>query len=409
MRFSLRWVLGGIASLSVASTIVLAQGVMDRPRPEYDPIGLPAGGFRFYPTVYLGIAHDDNVFRTETGAQNDTIFELAPDVVLASNWSQHALNLRAGLQHLEFAEHDSETRTNYNFGGDGRLDIMRGITLSGAASYNVTHEPRTSPDLPGFAAEPTRYAVSHAQAIFRYQPVAFGFETGVLFDSYSYDNTKLFPSGVLNNNDRDHDQLDLYATADYEFSPGYTAFLRGTYDTRSFDQKIDRNGVNRDSDGYRADAGVEMLVTRLIRGQIYGGYLQQNYKAPLTDVTGFNYGAQLDWFPTELVTLHLNASRALVDTTVPGASTRDDRQIAVSFDYELLRNLIIQGGVGYTNSVYQGTVRDDDYIDANITGTYYITRYLAATARYLYSQRSSTIVGQDFTDNLISAGLRLRL
>jgi hypothetical protein len=172
MRLSLRWLLGGIASLSVASSIVLAQGVLDRPRPEYDPIGMPLGGFRLYPTVYLGIARDDNVFRTQSGEQDDTIFELAPDLVLSSNWSQHALNLRGGLQHLEFTEHDSETRTNYNFGADGRLDIMRGVTLSGAASYNLTHEPRTSPDLPGFAAEPTRYAVSHAQAIFRYQPVA---------------------------------------------------------------------------------------------------------------------------------------------------------------------------------------------------------------------------------------------
>jgi hypothetical protein len=409
MRLSLRWLLGGIASLSFASSIVLAQGVLDRPRPEYDPIGMPVGAFRLYPTVYLGIAHDDNVFRTQSGAQDDTIFELAPDLVLSSNWSQHALNLRGGMQHLEFTEHDSETRTNYNLGGDGRLDIMRGVTLSGAASYNITHEPRTSPDLPGFAAEPTRYAVSHAQAIFRYQPVALGFEAGILFDHYSFDNTKLFPAGVLNNNDRDRDQIDAYATVDYEFSPGYTAFLRGTYDQRSFDVKIDRNGVNRDSDGYRADAGVSLLVTRLVRGEIYGGYLQQNYKAPLTDVSGFNYGAQLDWFPTELVTVHLTASRALVDTTVPGASTRDDRQIAASFDYELLRNLIVQGGLGYTNSVYQGTARDDDYIDANLTATYYITRYLAGTARYLYSERSSTIVGQDFTDNLISAGLRLRL
>jgi hypothetical protein len=409
MRFSLRWVLGGIASLSLASTVVVAQGVLDRPRPEYDPIGLPAGGFRIYPNVFLGIAHDDNVFRTQVGEQSDTIFELAPDILIASNWTQHALNLRGGLQQLEFTEHDSESRTNFNVGTDGRLDILRGVTLSGALGYTVTHEPRTSPDLPGFAASPTRYGITHAQAIFRYQPVAFGFETGILYDSYAYNNTKLFPAGTLNNHDRDHDQTQVYARADYEFSPGYTAFLRGTYDTRSFDVKTDRSGVNRDSDGYRADVGMSLLVTRLIRGQVYGGYLEQNYHAPLTDVSGFNYGASLDWFPTELVTVHLVASRNLVDTSVIGASTRDDRQVTLSFDYELLRNVIIQGGIGYTNSVYQGTARDDDYIDANLTANYYITRYMAATARYLYSERDSTIPGQDFTDNLISAGLRLRL
>src|SRR5690242_15890994 len=120
MRLSLGWVLG-IASLTFATT-VLAQGVLDRPRPEYDPTGLPAGGFRIYPNVYLGIARDDNVFRTETGEQSDTIFEVAPDILIASNWTQHALNLRGGLQWLEFRKHDSESRTNFNLGADGRLD-----------------------------------------------------------------------------------------------------------------------------------------------------------------------------------------------------------------------------------------------------------------------------------------------
>src|SRR4051812_19079402 len=156
MRFSLRWLLGGIASASLAST-VLAQGVMDRPRPEYDPIGIPAGAFRIYPNAYFGIAHDDNVFRTQTGEQDDTIFELSPTVVVSSNWAQHMLNLRGSLQHLEFAEHDSETRTNWDIGADGRLDILRGVTLTAALSQSLTHEPRTSPDLPGLAAKPTRY------------------------------------------------------------------------------------------------------------------------------------------------------------------------------------------------------------------------------------------------------------
>ncbi len=411
MRVSKLLLRAGVAYLSLVagSIMVLAQGVMERPRPDYDPVGIPAGAFRIYPNLYGGIIFDDNVYRTQTNTQSDTIFELAPEILISSNWSQHALNLRGSLQTLDYDKLDSETRTNWSLGADGRLDILRGVDLSGATSYSITHEPRTSPDQPGFAANPTRYALTHAEATFRYRPARLGFQTGVIFDRYDFDNTLLVGGGILNNQDRNRDQFQGFVRGDYEFSPGYTAFLRGTFDNRSFEVKRDRTGVDRDSNGERIDAGVELLVTRLIRGQVFAGYLHQNYKAPLPDVSGFNYGAALDWFPTELITVHLNASRTLTDTTILGASTRDDRQIAASFDYELLRNLIIQGGASYTDSVFQGSVRDDEYVDANLAATYLISRYLSASARYTYSNRSSSVPGQDFNDNLISGGVRLRL
>jgi hypothetical protein len=203
--------------------------------------------------------------------------------------------------------------------------------------------------------------------------------------------------------------VQVHLQADYEFSPGYTAFLRGTYDSRSFDQAVDRSGVDRSSDGYRVDAGIALLVTRLIRGQLYAGYLAQNYDPPLGDISGFDFGAALDWYPTELFTVHINASRVLTDTTIIGASARDDSQIAVSADWELLRNLLVRGGVGYIDSEFQGTARQDEYFDAHLAVTYLVNRYIHATGSYVYSDRTSSVPGQDFSDNLLALRMRLQL
>src|SRR3954471_10477022 len=114
MRVSKLLLRAGVAYLSLVagSIIVLAQGVMERPRPDYDPVGIPAGAFRIYPNFFGGITFDDNVYRTQLATRSDTIFELTPEVLISSNWSQHMLNLRGSLQHLEYDDLDTETRTN---------------------------------------------------------------------------------------------------------------------------------------------------------------------------------------------------------------------------------------------------------------------------------------------------------
>jgi hypothetical protein len=47
------------------------ESVLGRSRPEYDPIGVPLGAFRAYPTVSLNAAYDSNVLRTDSNAQQD--------------------------------------------------------------------------------------------------------------------------------------------------------------------------------------------------------------------------------------------------------------------------------------------------------------------------------------------------
>ncbi len=42
-------------------------GVMDRARPDYDPKGLPLGGFRLRPALDIGVTATDNVFRHAIG------------------------------------------------------------------------------------------------------------------------------------------------------------------------------------------------------------------------------------------------------------------------------------------------------------------------------------------------------
>ena len=294
---------------------------------------------------------------------------------------------------------------DWDVGGNGRLDIRRDPALEGGASYSTLHEQRYSPDEPGNAAEPTQYNILRAGSTLRYRPNRFGLELGGSYDRFTYDPTRLIGGGIANNRDRNRDQYRATAKASYEFAPGYALFLRGSYDDRQYATTA---GAGRDSHGYRADLGGQMFLTHLLQGEVFVGFAHQDFRA-FRGVDAVNYGAKLHWFATPLLTVHLTASRLFNDTTIGGASITDDQSAALALDYELLRNLILQAHVKFTDSRFVGTSRDDKLFESGLTAKYLINRYMSANAGYAWQRRSSSAAGQGFTDNLFQAGLHFQL
>jgi hypothetical protein len=385
--------------------------VLGRSRPEYDPQGLPLGAFRAYPTLTLGAAYDDNVLRTPSDHQGDFVFEVSPTVNLRSEWVRHYFALRAGATHYRLPRLSSENRTEWDVAAGGRLDVFTGFNLTGAVSHNSTFEPRTSRDQAG-AATPTPYTTSDARAAISYNPFRFGMQLGAAVRRYDYGHTELLPAfggGERSNDDRNRDVYSMYTTALYEFSPGYGAFIRPSFEKRVYDMQTGR-AAGRDSNGYRVDGGITLLLTRLVTGEAYLGYLQYDFEGPsFEDLSGIDYGAQLRWYPSELVTVHLNASRTPTATTLSGASVADDRFVEVGVDYELLRNVIVQGGLAYTNTQFDGISRQDEDFSARLGVAYLLNPYLAANFRVARTTRASSESGQGYIDNILSIALTGRL
>ncbi|HSM96181.1 MAG TPA: outer membrane beta-barrel protein [Rhizomicrobium sp.] len=380
-------------------------GVMDRTRPEYNAAGIPVGSFRLYPTLAAGFSADDNIFRA-TDATSDTFWTLSPRLDLRSGWLNDSLQLYAQLDHYAYNDNDKESHTNWIVGGAGKVGLAEGSYLSGDAYYYDTHESRISPDLSEAALSPTRYRRAHADATGLVTFNRLALSTTFDYDRYDFDDTKLFGGGFIDNGDRNRDVYQVTGKASYELAPNQAIFAQVTYDKRNFDRMLDRNGEDRTSDGYRVDAGAAMMVTPLVQATAYVGYLQQNYAAPLKDASGFDFNAQVDWFATQLLTLHLTASRTIEDTTIAGASSVDVRAVGASADYELLRNFILQPHVEYSDNKFDGISRDDKITSAGLEARYLMNEYLSAYAGYEYQHRASDAVGRKFSDNLFTIGVR---
>ena len=401
-----------VTGSAIAQELGAGEGVMDRARPEYDAKGLPLGGFRLFPILEADFGYDDNVLRQQDVGNIVSSFfaKEIGSVALRSDWGRNEFDLFGGADTVQYTDLSSENNTNWNVGGDGRLDIARGTALSVSSTYATEHEPRNSPNQSGFAAKPTQFTDFNNLASFDYHPYHFGFTVGGSYDRKVYDPTAIIAPGTpISNTDRAEDVYNVYGKATYEFSPGYAWFVRANYDDRTFDQLLDRNGLNRASNGFEYTSGLDLMLTHLLRGEIFVGYLDQKFTAPLPNVSGLDFGANLDWYATELLTVHLTASRMPADTTVAGASALDTRQGAISFDWEVLPNVIVQGNAGYTDMKFVGATRDDQIADAGIGAKYLLNRHLSADVNYRFEQRNTNAAGQKYTDNLVTVGLTLHL
>jgi len=401
-------VIAGLLMLSTGLASAQAVGVLDRDRPAYDPKGIPLGGFRLYPKLNFDTGFDDNVFRLATG-QSDWYFRETPTVRLQSQWGQHLLEFFGGIDNYNYSRFSSLDLTDWNVGGAARYDIMRGAAIAVTSTYGEYHEPLYSPNTVGNQISPNKYHKEHSEITGSYQPNRIGLGAGVSLDRLTYASAPLLGGGLLNNADRNEDQYQAYVRGFYDFSPGYTAFVKASYDGRTFEQYFDRSGFHRSSNGFKVDGGVDLQISNLIDGEVYAGYLEQHYAQnvpkPLNNIAGLDFGGQLNWYPTPILTVHLSAAHLVSDVVISGVSASRDEAGKLSADYELGYNLIAQAYGAYTHSHLQGSSRSDNYPSAGINLRYLMNEYLSADLGYDYGERSSNLASANYQDNTVTLRL----
>jgi hypothetical protein len=386
-----------------------SQSVMNRPRPEYDAPGIHVGGFLLKPALDVGVSADSNVFRTPGPVEGDVFYTLRGGFDLQSNWGRHQLDITASIAREQYTAHQEENETDWNVGASGRLDVMRGTEVEGDVSYADQHEPRTSPNEPGGARTPTEYTDLHGEASITHNVGVIGVTEGGTFDRFVYSPTPLIGGGTFNNADRNLDSYAGTMKVAYNASPDYTLFLRGSYGGQTYDQKVDSNGEDRETRTFHADLGADLKVSNLVFGNVFAGYVNERFHAPLRSIAAIEYGASLDWYATPLLTAHFTAARLFDNTTLDGASVSDDQTLGVGLDYEFLRNLILQTHFSFMDSRFVGIARNDEVWEGDIGAKYLFDRNISATATYTFSERLSSAPGQDFNDNLVFGGLHFQL
>jgi hypothetical protein len=405
-------VVGAAVLLAGTSTTVIAQelrrgaSVLERPKPELDPLGVRAGSFLIFPKIELGTAYDDNVFATENNEEGDFLFQVLPTVTVQSDFSRHALKFSAGADVGRYADQTSENYIDYFFTGGGRFDVTGDSFLVGDVSYRKLHEDRGDPDSPTAASEPIEFARTNAELAYQHRFNRVTGRIGVGAENEDYDDATSITGRTLDQDDRDKWAYSATGQVGYDLYPGYQPFVRFTYTRTEYDEGT----VKPDSDTYEAVVGTTLDLTNLLTGEVFVGYLSRSYdESQFKNFTGLAYGLQLDYAVTQLTSISGNITRGVEEGFGAVPSPRDRTTFQVGVDHELLRNVVLSALAEYQMDDYQNTSQEEDYYLLQAGATYNINRNFYLRGTYSYSTRDSNLPGEDYDRNLFLLRLGAQL
>jgi hypothetical protein len=262
-----------------------------------------------------------------------------------------------------------------------RLDIHHDMHADFDASYRLSQDGAGNSEVPNTAiGDRTDHTLNASAAITR----EFGAFDGRLkfgIERRIFEDVDLSGGGTEDNRDRNTISPSLGVRLAYVDPPALKPFIDVTYEPRFHDQKLDRNGLARDSQGVTASLGVT-----LERGPIWSGeaaivYAFRDYKdAALKTNAAFGINGNLTWRPTELTSVVMTLATSLDETasaTSSGSRTYSGR---LDLTHALRENVNLLAGMGVSTTKTEFGA--EDTITSKLGVEWQMNPELAWTASY---------------------------
>ena len=383
---------------------VRGQSVLTRPRPDFDPTPISVASFNVFPTLDIGESYNNNIFAQPQLHKTDAITSVDPAVSVLSDWNRHAIALTATGDINYYAWDNHQNFNGATVQAEGRYDLAQKTWVSGAAGYQRVTELRGSPSTPASQAGPSQYDLYSARAEVNRSVGLVQGKIDYDVKNYQYAPVDLIGGGTSDQSSRDRTQNEVIGEVSYNAVENLKPYVSMTYDWRDY-----THSSARSSDGYKGDVGARMDFGGVTTAQAYVGYMQQNYYNFVNGtVDSIDFGADVLWNVTPLTSIEGKANRSIEETTNGLATSYINSGGSVIVSHELMRNIVLEGSVGYYGLDYQGITQHDDYY--NVTGgvRYFVNRNLHTDLIYNYQRRETTAPAQDFEQHvlMLRAGLQ---
>ena len=382
------------------------------PKVEADPfapVGIGVGGLRLTPYVEVDSGYDTNPNLATSATRGSWTLRGETGFALKSEWSTHELTGSGAFGYTKYFSQPDADRPD----GQSKFNLKVNVDRDTIADFEIRGSLTTQrPGTPGVGANVTNRPII----------ASFGATAGATRDVGTLqlglhgliDRTD-YQDGALSNGASvplSYDNFTAYGLQPriaYQITPGIIPFIEGTIDTRKRDNAIDLLGFARDSNGVSARFGSTFELSRVLTGQIAGGYAQRNYAdRRLSSIGAPTIDASLAWVATPLTTVTLKGATTINETTVTGSSGYVNHTGSLQLDHMLMRNLTLSAVGSYGVNDYNGVSLKETTYSAGLKAQYNVTRSLVFTGSFTHTRLDSTASGADYTANVFLLGLKLQ-
>lgn len=368
--------------------------VYEREREGYEPLGVRlADQWIGFAGVEAGYDFNDNIYTTETGKESDSILSLSPTLRLRSDMPLHQLNLDAGWSSRRYLDNDSEDTNTYFIGGNGRYDVSATTFLFARANTARLTEDRSSPNAVN-GNEPTEYQRTDATVGFAQTVLRFIYQGDLTWRRFDYKDVGS-STGTIDQDNRDLDVVIGSGRVGWEWTGGFTTYVRGAYNDRSHFST--QAAFDRDSQGYDVGVGVVMERPSVFTVDASIGVMGQDFDDPrFGTVTTPSLAVDGVYNITPTFSLTGNVTRSIEETTTANASSIVQTVAAVGLEQELSYNLLGRISLSYLWSDFQDIDREDEVLITGLDVKYLFSRNFYLQPSLQYSERMSPVAGSDY-------------
>lgn len=380
--------------------------VAGRGRSFAKPDGVRAGNYLVFPEVGAAVVFDDNIFARDTDKRSDIRSELTAGVKFQSDLPRHVLDFSLDGKIVDYAEHSDQNYANIRARLEGAVHFDHAHTLSASVLSAIEHEERTDATFPLTARGPVE--VFHNRAA-----VGITRDVGRLYGTLSstVESWDFKDATAINGSNIDLDARDTvrYATQlrfGYRFSPGFefVGKVRGLRDENRDDAFSDG-----DAWGYEVLAGLAFETNPLLRWRILGGLGVRDYlAADISDVTTSLLEADIQWLPTQRLTIYAALKREIIEATGATLGGVVQSSAKLRADYEVYHNIILYGGLELRRDDFNENTREDNIYSFKTGIDYYFTNNWLLTFGYERQVRDSSEDQLDMHRNRFMIGAKLR-
>jgi len=393
-----------VAALSVA-------GAAYAQSRDYQPNGARVGSFTVFPSLTVGLEYTDNAFLEDVNTEDDMIARVRPGILARSNFKRHEVVASLTGNATFHSNNDDDNTVDYTARLGGTVEATRALRILPEVSYKAGSEPRGDNNVNNLAAEPSTFDVMAGKVRAIYKAGRVTLEAGAGAAYSDFNDIDITGGGSAAQDDRDRLRIDTEAKVAYEFRSKTDVFVKGAYSMFDFDNVDPIVGQKRDSDVFSATVGVSHKPTARTQATIGAGYIVQNFdNNAFGSVDGFAVNGVLAWELSALTTVTGSIERRIDQTTDATASSELVWSGRLGLRHQLRRNVVIGGGVGYSNRLFEGgtTNREDDRYEARAQADYYINRNFSVGAQYRFARRISNLAGNGFSENRVQATVTAR-
>lgn len=373
----------------------------------YAPQGVELGGITLYPSLEAGTVFTNNVTRASAGAQSDFGLSLKPSLRFESDWVRHSWEGQASGDFTAYLKHDDSNSMQTDASSKFRLDIRRTTQAEFETGYALEQAGSENSEVPDTAIGNRTSHTLNAGVAFIHDFGGLEGRAKLGIERQIYEDVELSGGGTEDNSDRNNYTPSLSLRLTYTDPPALKPFVELAYAPRFHDEKLDRNGLRRNSQGLTASAGVALNRDPIWSGEAALVYSMRNYEDSALDTNdAIGINGNLTWKPTDLTSVVITLATTLNESSSATSSGTRTWSGRVGVNHELRENVTLLGSLGL--ALDEGPGGTDTAISSKLGVDWQLNPNVAWTASYDGTWVDGAISSDSYDDQRLMTGIVLR-